>query len=87
MSADAANMPPEWQLAESDIHKLTNYHPPTEQTVPKFEAVNSGIGDLLRMIRDNVPPGPRRTRAVNTALDLRMQCNLAISLDAAERSG
>lgn len=56
-----------------------DYHPPTEETKPKYEAVNFNFKQMIQQIWDCLPDGPGKTVAVRAIGRARMECNSCIA--------
>ena len=64
------------ELIESTLFQ---YHKPTEETIPKYEAINAAAKALALAIDATCPPGADRTAAIRLVQQARMTANSAIA--------
>lgn len=74
----ASRLTPEIAAAIDDAFL---YHPWTPEQEAKGNAVRGALIAALRVIVENVPPGPDRTAAIRKLREARMDCNSAITHD------
>lgn len=60
-----------------------DYHAPTDETLPKHQAVNAAFKELTAKLWNNIPDGPGKTVAIRAIGRARMECNSAIATGGA----
>lgn len=68
-------------VSRADISKWFEYHPPTQQQLPKYQAIRDGAKDLAFTILSNTPPGPDQTAAIRLLRDTVMTANQSIACE------
>ena len=63
------------------LAELFSYHPPTPETLPKFQAINQAAKNFAEVILQNCPPGADRSDAIRKVREARMTANAAIALN------
>lgn len=66
---------------DEEIERMFNYHAWDQERIDKGTKVRRALCDAVKVIIDNVPPCPQRTRAINNLVDARMLANSAITHD------
>lgn len=70
------------EINADNVDEVFKYHTPTPDQIPRFQAVNEAAKAFAKVILENVPRTPTRTRALNTIMDTRMLANAGIALEA-----
>ena len=65
-------------IVDKTAHVFT-YHPPTPETLPKYEALRSAALAFARVIEANVPSSADRTVAIRKVREAVMIANAAIA--------
>jgi hypothetical protein len=68
------------------IDRAFSFHPATEETGPKHDAVREECKHLALWIERNIPPSRERSIALTHVQEAMWACNAAIAIDAAEQS-
>ncbi len=69
-------------LSDSEIlAELFKYHPPTDETIPKFAAINQAAKNFAEIVLQNCPRSADRSAAIRQIRDARMTANAAIALN------
>jgi hypothetical protein len=63
------------------LAELFSYHPPTRETLPKFQAINQAAKNFAEVVLQNCPGSADRSAAIRLIRDARMTANAAISLN------
>ena len=63
---------------DKTVHVFT-YHPPTEETIPKYNAIREAGLAFAKVIEANAPPSPDRTVAIRKIREAVMTANAAIA--------
>jgi hypothetical protein len=63
------------------LAELFSYHPPTRETLPKFQAINQAAKNFAEIVLQNCPPGSDRSGALQCIRTARMVANAAIALN------
>ena len=63
------------------LAQLFSYHPPTIETLPKFQAINQAAKNFAEVVLQNCPPSSDRSGAINAIRMARMVANAAIALN------
>ena len=63
------------------LAELFEYHPPTAETLPKFQAINQAAKNFAEVVLQNCPAGADRSIALNCIRNARMFANAAIALN------
>lgn len=66
---------------KDQIDDLFSYHPPTDDQIPKYEAINKAAKEFARVIDANCPASADRTAAVRLVQQARMTANASVALD------
>lgn len=61
------------------IQNWFTYHPPTEETIPKFKAVRDAGMAFARVINESCPPGADTSTAIRKVREAVMTANAAIA--------
>lgn len=70
------------QLSDDEIlARLFSYHPPTVETLPRFQAINQAAKNFAEVVLQNCPAGADRSAAIRQIRDARMTANAAIALN------
>lgn len=69
------------EVTLENVHEAARYHAPTGDQPIRFENVSAAAEALMRVILENSPRCPDRTRAINAVRDARMLANSAIALE------
>ena len=64
-----------------DIDRMFTYQRPTEDQIPKYEAINEAAKQLARVIQDRVPEGEDQHEAIKLVSLARMVANRGIAVD------
>lgn len=64
-----------------EIRELFTYHPPTSNTIPKFQAIKDAAIAFAIVIDSLCPPCADRSAAVRLVQQARMTANSAIAND------
>lgn len=70
---------PSNRVTSANVEQLFRYHPPTQETIPKFEAINAASLALARAILENTPQCADQSAAIRWVTLARMQANAAIA--------
>jgi len=69
-------------LSDSEIvAEMFKYHPPTDETLPKYAAINQAAKNFAEVILANCPRSADRTAAIRELQNARMTANRAIALN------
>jgi hypothetical protein len=60
---------------------LFSYHPPTGETLPKFQAINQAAKNFAEIVLQNCPSSADRSDAIRKIREARMTANAAIALN------
>lgn len=63
------------------LAELFSYHPPTVETLPKFQAINQAAKNFAEVILQNCPASADRSAAIRLIRDARMTANAAVALN------
>ena len=63
------------------LAELFSYHPPTSETLPKFNAINQAAKNFAEIVLQNCPRGCDRSAAIRLIRDARMTANAAVALN------
>ncbi len=63
------------------LAELFRYHPPTDETLPKFAAINQAAKNFAEIVLQNCPASADRSAAIRLIRDARMTANAAIALN------
>ena len=63
------------------IDDLFTYHAPTDDQIPRYEAINAAARAFAHAIDEHCPPSADRTHAVRLVQQARMTANASIALD------
>lgn len=64
------------------IHDLFTYHKPTEETIPKYAAINAVAETFALCVLENAPACADRSHALRCIREARMWANSAIALQS-----
>jgi hypothetical protein len=64
-----------------DIDNIFSYHRPTEEQLPKYEAIRAKAKELAHVIVENTPAGADQTAAIRKLRESVMTANAGIALD------
>ena len=67
--------------AEEIVAEFFKYHPPTDETLPKFAAINQAAKNFAEIVLHNCSSGRDRARAIEMIRDARMVANACIALN------
>ena len=68
--------------AESEaeiLSRMFSYQPPTETTIPKFQAINQAAKNFAEVVLQHCPPSPDRSVVILKIREARMTANQAIA--------
>lgn len=69
-------------MSDSDIlAELFRYHQPTEETLPKYVAINQAAKNFAEIVLQNCPSGKDRSKVIGLIQDARMTANRAVALN------
>lgn len=71
----------EGQVTKAEIRRLFEYHKPTEEMQPRFQAIREAGYQLAIAINDNAPAGPDQSAAIRKVREAVMTANASIVLD------
>lgn len=63
------------------LAELFRYHPPTDETLPKFAAINQAAKNFAEVVLQNCPRGNDRSGAIQCIRTARMVANASIGLN------
>jgi hypothetical protein len=63
------------------LAELFSYHPPTLETLPKFNAINQAAKNFAEIVLQNCPRSADRSAAIRLIRDARMTANASIALN------
>lgn len=63
------------------LRELFSYHPPTSDTLPKFQAINQAAKNFAEVVLQNCPSSADRSAAIRLIRDARMTANAAVALN------
>lgn len=63
------------------LHELFSYHPPTSDTLPKFQAINQAAKNFAEVVLQNCPSSADRSAAIRLIRDARMTANASVALN------
>lgn len=63
------------------LAELFKYHPPTLETVPKFQAINQAAKNFAEIVLQNCPPSFDRKAAIDKIIEAKMTANASIALN------
>ena len=63
------------------LAELFKYHPPTDETLPKFAAINQAAKNFAEVVLQNCANGRDRARAIEMIRDARMVANASVALN------
>lgn len=66
-------------ITSEDIMRWFTYHRPTEDQLPKYQALRDKAKELALLMLDCVPPGPELILAVNGLRECVMHANQGIA--------
>lgn len=66
---------------EEILAELFKYHAPTDETIPKFAAINQAAKNFAEVVLQNCPRGQDRRRAIDMIRDARMVANASVALN------
>jgi hypothetical protein len=66
---------------EEIVAEFFKYHPPTENTILKFAAINQAAKNFAEIVLANCPRGADRTVVIRLIRDARMTANAAVALN------
>lgn len=69
---------PDLRTIEGAVSFL-DYHAPTEDTLPRHNAVNAAFQTLIKELWDVLPDGPGKTVTIRAVGRARMECNSCIA--------
>jgi hypothetical protein len=72
------------EVTLENVHTAFTYQKPTEEQIPRFNAITEAAEAYARVILANAPRTPARTRALNAVIDSRMMANNAIAHEGIE---
>jgi hypothetical protein len=67
-------------LTYDDVCDIFTYHSPTDEQLPKYEAIRGMAKVMAQTILENTPPGPDQTTAIRKLREAVMTSNAAIAL-------
>lgn len=67
------------QITDGDLRNWFTYHSPTDDQLPKYQAIRDAGMELARTIRDNSPASPDQTAAIRKVREAVMTANQAIA--------
>ncbi len=70
---------PSNKVTLENVDDLTIYHPPTDDTKRRYDAINKATNDFLRVILRTAPDCADRSAALRTVRTARMEANSAIA--------
>lgn len=62
-----------------DLENWFTYHPPTDETIPKYKLVRDSALVFARVVHDNCPAGPDRSAAIRKIREAVMTANASIA--------
>lgn len=63
------------------LENIFSYHKPTEEQLPKYEAIRSGALAFAKVLRDNTPESADQTDAMRKLREVVMTANASIALE------
>lgn len=63
------------------LHELFSYHRPTEDQLPKYQAIRTAAKNFAETILNNTPPGADQSDALRKVREAMMTANAAIALN------
>jgi hypothetical protein len=63
------------------LGELFRYHPPTEEQLPKYAAINQAAKNFAEIVLANCPRGADFSRVIHLIQDARMTANRSIALN------
>lgn len=67
--------------SEQILHELFRYHPPTDEQLPKYAAINQAAKNFAEVILQNCPVSADRSAAIRLIRDARMTANASVALN------
>lgn len=68
--------------SDADIlAELFKYHAPTDETIPKFAAINQAAKNFAEVVLQNCPASADRSAAIRQIREARMTANAAVALN------
>ena len=64
---------------EAALKNFFTYHPPTDEDIQHYSAVNDAALALARVIITHCPPSPDRSTAIRKVREARMDANASIA--------
>lgn len=65
---------------EERLEHLFKYHAPTEETIPKYNAINAAAKEFARTVMKVCPPSADQSAALRLIRDARMTANASVAL-------
>lgn len=69
------------EVTVENVHEAFRYHSPQGTQPIRFENISAAAEALARVILENAPRCPDRTRSLNAVRDARMLANAAVALE------
>jgi len=66
---------------EQNLETLFTYHPPSDDTIPKYARINEAAKEFAKVVLANTPGCADQTAAIRHVRDARMSANSAIALE------
>lgn len=63
------------------LAELFTYHPPTDEQIPKYAAINQAAKNFAEVILQNCPASADRSAAIRLIRDARMTANASVALN------
>ena len=64
-----------------ELANLFKYHPPSDEQIPKYEAIRAAAFEFAKALVTNCPPSADRTFALRQVRSAMMTANASIALD------
>lgn len=64
-----------------DIENIFSYHAPTQEQIPKYEAIRAKAKEFAQVIVDNTPGSADQTAAIRLLREAVMTANASIALN------
>jgi hypothetical protein len=68
-------------LKDGDIKTIFTYHPPTQEQIPRYEAIRNAAQEFALVLKVNTIPSDFQTDAILKLQDCVMKANASIALE------
>lgn len=67
-----------------NVEEIFKYHPPSEDQIPRYNAIRSGALEFAKILVANCPASADQTAAIRKLREAVMTANAAIALEGVE---